>query len=95
MRVEGGFYRSLVGVVGSHCSGGRGGLGGELAGGDALVAAGAYLLRDEDGVAELLEPRYDLIELDGLLPQILAGLCCPGWPSVKQHGIRRIMAGDR
>lgn len=50
----------------------------ELAGGDALVDAGADLLRDEDriavllaeAVAEPLEPRGDLVEVDRLLPPI-------------------------
>lgn len=60
---------------------GGGGLGGELAdlgGGDALVDAGAYLLRDEDGVAvlhaeavaEFLDPSGDLVEVDRLLPAV-------------------------
>lgn len=60
---------------------GGGGLGGELtdlAGGDALVDAGADLLGDEDGVAVLhaeavaepREPRGDLVEVDRLLPAV-------------------------
>lgn len=68
-------------VVGVGCGHGGGGLGGELVelgGGDAPVDAGADLLRDEDGVAvvlaeavgELLEPRRDLVEVDGLLPPV-------------------------
>lgn len=60
---------------------GGGGLGGELielAGGDALVDPGADLLRDEDGVAvllaepvaELLEPRGDLVEVHHLVAAV-------------------------
>jgi len=60
---------------------GGGGLGGELtnlAGGDALVDAGADLLGDKDGVAVLRaeavakprEPRGDLVEVDRLLPAV-------------------------
>lgn len=50
----------------------------ELAAGDALVDASADLLGDEDGVAvvdaeavaELLQARGDLVEVDGFLPSI-------------------------
>jgi hypothetical protein len=52
--VEGGVYRGLVGVGGGHGSGVLGSELVELAGGATLVAAGAYLLRDEDGVADTL-----------------------------------------
>jgi hypothetical protein len=46
VRVEGGVYRGLVGVGGGHGSGGE---LVELAGGDALVDAGAYLLSEGRG----------------------------------------------
>ena len=50
----------------------------ELAGGDALVHTRAYLLRDEhrvavllaEAVAELLQPRRDLVEVHRLLPPV-------------------------
>lgn len=50
----------------------------ELTGGDALVDAGAHLLGDKhrvtvlvaEPVAQLLEPRRDLVEVDGLVPAV-------------------------
>ena len=65
-------HRCIVGVRGGHGSGGLGGELADLVGGDALVDASADLLCDEDGVAvlraeavaELLEPRGDLVEVD-------------------------------
>jgi hypothetical protein len=76
-RIHGG-YRGVVRVRGRHGGGGLGGELVELAGGDALVNPRADLLRDEDGVAvllaepvaELLEPRRDLVEVHHLVAAV-------------------------
>lgn len=73
-----GNHRSVVRVVGGHGGGGLGGELVELAGGDALVDAGADLLRDEDwvavvaaeAIAQLLQPRRDLVEVHRLLTTV-------------------------
>ena len=83
-------HRCVVGVRGGHSSGGLGGELADLVGGDALVDASADLLCDEDGVAvlraeavaELLEPRGDLVEVDRLLP------------AVALHHVHRAAAAD-
>lgn len=75
---EGGAYRGIVGVICGHGGGGLGGELIELAGGDALIDAGTHLLGDEhrvavllaEPVAQLLKPRRDLIEVDGLGPSV-------------------------
>lgn len=71
-------HGSVIGVVGGHCSGSFGGQFIELAGGDALVDAGAHLLRHEDRIAvvdaepvtQLLEAGRDLVEVHGFLTPI-------------------------
>lgn len=87
--------RCVVGVGGGHGGGGLGGELVELAGGDALVDAGADLLRDEhrvavllaEPVAELLEPRRDLVEVHRLRPPVPLHDVHLRWPSAAAAGV--------